>query len=346
MNDDISKLDYTSSEFDRHYSNVLNWLHYEVDIAQLKKELVKYAQTLGMESVAELVPSALLTVEAKIAYCINHGASLSPQSRERVKLYLEKMQTKQSQTVDWETVPETPSGKVIQQYVNCYSRIDNLRARVNANKLDSREVGIETREILSSFAQNKLSIVKMLVQHYSQSLNEAKKDPLIQSWVPTLTQIVNSLIMLSNSTQSVKKGAKNAKARLMQSTSTTRDRKGEKAASQVTLKNEDTDLGIVTVDPVNAVGSQAVVIYNTKNREIEVYYAEPNKTLSVKGSTLINFDPATSQGKKLRKPEEMLPHWCGATTVRRLAVLLDSIKGKAKSPKGRFNRNTLIVKIL
>lgn len=346
MKDNISKLDYTATDFGSHYADILNWIHYEVDTAQLKKELIKYAQTLGLESVAEAVPPALLTTEAKIAYCVNHGAVLPPKSLERIKNYLEQIQERQNPSPVWETVPETSSTKAVQSYVNCYSRIDNLRARVCANKLDVRTVGIETREIVSSFAQNKLSTIKMLVEHYSQSLTEAKQDPATQSWVAPLTQVVNSLIMLSNSQQSVKKGAKTARSRLMKSTVQTRDRKGEKAASQVTLKSQDDNLGIVSVDPVNAVGSQATVLYNSKSREIEVYYAEANKTLSVKGSVLVNFDPVKSQGKKIRKPEEMLPHWCGATTIRRLEVLMESIKGKARSPKGRFNKNTLVIKIL
>ena len=51
------------------------------------------------------------------------------------------------------------------------------------------------------------------------------------------------------------------------------DRKGEKAASKVSYKDEDMNLGIRSVDPTNVVGAVAAVLYNSKNRHCEIYFA-------------------------------------------------------------------------
>ena len=141
-------------------------------------------------------------------------------------------------------------------------------------------------------------------------------------------------------------GNKDAKARKLTRSLEQVDRKGEKAATKITYKDEDGDLGITSIDPVNAVGSQAVVVYNTRSKHIEVYRAVAGSALSFQGARITNFDTAISMGRTLRKPESDLAHWTRATTIRRLEVLIDGIKGKKWEVTGKLNRNTMIIKVL
>ena len=347
MDEVIKTLDHNLADFNSVYGRVLNFIHYEVDSSTLKAELVKYSETIGKSDIALLIPANRVGVEGSIAYCINRGANLLPSSIEKVGTILDAYsQSAKDVSPDWEYLPETAQGKQILAYVACYSRIDNAKTRVLLGKLEQRELATEIRKIITAYAGGKIAVAKMLNEHYQQSIAEAKKDDLIKDWIKPLSTIANTISLMVNNRASIKAGAKGAKARKMASTAGEVDRKGEKAASKVTYKDEDNELGIRSVDPVNLVGSEAAVVYNTKNRHIEFYRAKQGKKLSFQGARIINFDEASSIGKTIRKPETDLPHWTRATTVRRLEVLSDGIRGKKWEPSGKMNRNTIIIKIM
>lgn len=345
MDADIAALDHTLPNFKLAYAQVLNAIHYDVDAARLKQELVAYARGLGLEAAAERAQANRINVEGSIALCLNRGAKLSPKSIERVRSWLEAHAEKPQETVpDWEELPETVKGKAVLAYVDCYSQIDNAKMRVLLGKMDRRELTAFVRKTINLRGFGKAAITKQVLQHYTELLTEAKRDDSVSNWVKPLSTIVDALSMLVGSRGAVKASAREAKARKMASTST--DRKGEKAASKVTYKDEDTALGITSVDPTNIVGADAVVVFNTKNRHCEIYFAKPGSKLSVLGARIINFDETRSKGKTLRKPDTDLPHWTRATTVKRLEVLLSSIRGKSWAPNGKLNHNTLIIKAL
>ena len=346
MDAEIAALDYTLPEFESKYAQVLNFIHYEVDAFVLKNELIKYAGSVGLQESAESLSPAKIGVEAKIAYCLNRGARLKETSVDRVRKLLTEVHNVAAVEIEWEHLPLTGPGKNILAYVDCYSHIDNAKTQVLRGKLPVRDLAPAIRKIVSDRAQGKAVVAKQLLEHYKELLVESKTDYAIAEWVKPLTTIVDILGLLVNSRASVRAGAKGAKARKLANTLEQSDRKGEKAAAKVTYKDEDSNLGINSVDPTNLVGAEAAVIYNTKTRHCEVYFAEEGKRLSVQGSRITNYDEKRSTGKTLRNPENDLPHWNRATTVRRLEVLLSQVNGKNWSLAGKFNRNTMLLKVL
>lgn len=118
-----------------------------------------------------------------------------------------------------------------------------------------------------------------------------------------------------------------------------------KLVEKVQYQKEDTSLKIVSVNPAELVGAKSVWLYNTKYRTLSVLHAQNNNGLSVKGTTLINFDEATAISKKLRKPEEVIAQLFGAGKVA-LRKLMDDIKTAPSKPNGRINSNTIILKVL
>jgi hypothetical protein len=347
VEDVIPTLDYTTPEFSTLYGQVLNYIHYDIDASRLKSELVAYAKTLDKEDVAMSIPAARINIEGSIAYCLNRGARLKPESIDRVKNYLDTyIQHTVSNEIEWEYLPDTAQAKQIRAYVACYSSIDNAKTRVLRNKLDIRQLSTEVRKIINNFSGGKTSIVRQLSAHYRENLIEAKQDPLINNWVKPLSIISSTIDLLLNNKSSIKASAKNAKARLMSSTVETRDKKGERAASKMTYKDEDVDLGVVSIDPTNIVGAASVVIFNSKTRHCEVYHAKPDEKLSVIGAKITNFNETTSFAKILRNLENDLPLWARATTIRRLEVLAEGIKGKRWEVTGKLNKNSLIIKVI
>lgn len=346
MDSEIATLDHEHPDFQVRYGRILSYIHQTIEQSELKNELIVLARGFDRAEDAMSINASRVGVEGKIAYCLNRGAKLPLSSMQRVTDLLDRQQSGNDSSPAWEALPETAQTRTIRAYVACYSRIDNAKTRVLLGKLSQRELAQEVRKIVSTFGLGKESVIKQLAEHYRAAFLEARADDGIATWVKPLGTICESLGMMLSNRGSVKSGARTAKQRRLKSTVDTLDRKGEAAASKVTYKDEDIDLGIRSVDPVHVVGSAAAVVYNTKNRHCEVYLAANGKSLSVSGARIVNFDDKTSMGKTLRKPQSDLPHWTRATTVRRLEVLMQGIKGKSWEVTGKLNRNCIILKVM
>lgn len=342
-----AQLDYTAADFDQKYSNVLCLLNTELDHRQLKNELVAYATSIQKDFGVIDYPNNLVGLEGKIAYCLNRGAKLKPSSSIRVLKFLEKLESEaQLATPSWTSLPQTASSRQIAQYVACYSQLDNLKTRVLKNHLSARELAGETRAVVQRYAPNNQIVHRQLVEHYQTLFRECQNDPAVDAWLAPLRTIVETLNLLTSARRSRGQAQKASKARKFASTAAARDRKGEEAASKVRVKDEDTALGLQSIDPTNLVGAEAVVVYNTKTRHVEVYRCSGTNKLSMKGARITNFDPSLSQGRVLRDPTSWLPRWTSATTIRRLEVLIAEIKGKSWTLTGKLNSNHLIIKVL
>jgi len=348
MEQEIATLDFTQREYDHLYGKVINWIHYEVDRATLVRELIEYAKTVGITDCAHAIQQENISMSGVIAYCLNRGAKLKPSSKEKLDKWLKMLDTQHNEksTVDWEYLSPSVKGKNIQAYVNSYSLIDNLKSKYLVGKIDIRELPVQVRKIVAEKTQNKSVITKQLLEHYNDALAESRVCSVTQEWQRPLKVIVDTISILVNNRDGIRAGNKRARSHKMSTTVQTADRKGERAAAKVNYKDTDTDLGIDSVLPANLIGSDAAVVYNTKTKHCEVYFAEVGKKLSVTGAKISNFDVAKSQGRTLRKPEQDLPHWSRARNVRRLEVLLDQFNGKKWSITGKLNRNTMILGVI
>jgi len=68
------------------------------------------------------------------------------------------------------------------------------------------------------------------------------------------------------------------------------------------------------------------------------------KELTVKGTTILGWDPKTSIGKTLRKPDEQLKEFMAGGKVA-MRTLLKHIRGKEAKLNGRINKDMLLMKI-
>jgi hypothetical protein len=104
------------------------------------------------------------------------------------------------------------------------------------------------------------------------------------------------------------------------------------------------ELNLVSIAPEKIVGALQVWTYNTKTKLLGVYNADNAKGLTVKGSTLQNFNEQTSIGKRLRKPEIVLPNVLGAGKVQ-IKKILPDLTTKETNLTGRMNSDTIIVRV-
>lgn len=102
------------------------------------------------------------------------------------------------------------------------------------------------------------------------------------------------------------------------------------------------ELKLTSEKPTEIVGASEVWLYDTEKRKLQVYYAADGERLTVKGTTILNYDVKTSVAKTLRKPEVVLK---GNLTKKGLNTAFKAIKTKPQALNGRTNERLIILKV-
>ena len=146
---------------------------------------------------------------------------------------------------------------------------------------------------------------------------------------------IDNLMSAIEQYRGVKKSLKKAKVRKAPSK--------EKVIAKLKYAKTHTELKIVSINPAEIVGATELWIYHTKYRKLGKYVAEAYKTLSVKGTSIINFDESKSTCKTLRKPEEKLKEFAKAGKVQ-IRKFLEDIKATESKLNGRISEDIVLLK--
>jgi len=112
-------------------------------------------------------------------------------------------------------------------------------------------------------------------------------------------------------------------------------------AAKVKFLKEFAELKLTSEKPEKIVGASEVWIYNTKYKKLQVYRSLG--ALSIKGTTILNYDVATSGAKTMRKPELVTGY--ATMTKRTLAGEFKALKTKEAAVNGRINEECIILKV-
>ena len=118
----------------------------------------------------------------------------------------------------------------------------------------------------------------------------------------------------------------------------------DKVVAKLKFKKQDEPLKLVSVNPVDIIGSKELWIYNTKSRKLGKYVAKEYSELGVKGTTIINFDEDKSVQKTLRKPSDQLKEFKAAGKVV-LRKFLEDINAVDTKMNGRINEEIILLKV-
>ena len=109
--------------------------------------------------------------------------------------------------------------------------------------------------------------------------------------------------------------------------------------ARMQYQKEFAELNMKSIPPTTIIGASELWVYNTKYRRVSVYYALDRGGLSVRGTTILNYDTSKSETKTLRKPEEFFK----TEGKRAMAFAMKSLKTKGVTPNGRINSETILV---
>lgn len=100
-------------------------------------------------------------------------------------------------------------------------------------------------------------------------------------------------------------------------------------------------LNLKSVNPADIVGSKELWAYNIKYRKLVAYVADDSDTLSVKGTTIINYSVAKSWSWTLRNPEKFFKDL--SISKRNLNTAAKTLTTKPTAPNGRINEETILL---
>lgn len=104
------------------------------------------------------------------------------------------------------------------------------------------------------------------------------------------------------------------------------------------------ELGIASVSPSGIIGASEIWIYNKKYRKLGKYVAQDAAGLTVKGTSIKDFNTSLSIQKTIRKPEQQLKEFMAAGKVK-LRKFLSDIRAVDYKLNGRINNDVVILKI-
>jgi hypothetical protein len=118
----------------------------------------------------------------------------------------------------------------------------------------------------------------------------------------------------------------------------------EKIVEKLKYCKANEPLKLVSINPADIVGAKELWVFNIKTRKLGKYIAAEYQELSVKGTSILNFDENQSVQKTLRKPEEQLKEFKSAGKVG-LRKFLSDIKAVDIKLNGRCNEDTVLLKV-
>jgi len=101
-------------------------------------------------------------------------------------------------------------------------------------------------------------------------------------------------------------------------------------------------LKIKSISPTKIIGAEKVLLFNTKYNKATLLECTNSNGLTVKGTTIINFDANKSFTKKIRKPEKFIKD-IEAKGIRVVKTAFDGLKSKQYEAKGRVGEDTIIL---
>jgi len=226
-------------------------------------------------------------------------------------------------------------------YNQCTIFIDEIE-----DVIDSRKYDFKVYEYLAANVC-KAAHVKQIVEHFKPLSLEVKEvmlgndEQLIEGYsnynkteLKKLNQFLQLILSDCNGFTSNSKVTKTPRKKKIIPLS--------KKILKLNYKKEDPEYKIVSIKPESIIGCQNLWVFNTKTRKLGVYVSNDESGLSIKGSTIENYNVELSITKTVRKPLEVIPDVVkGKKTV--LKKVMSGINSVETSLNGRINVDVILL---
>lgn len=326
-----------------------NWYSVNASSEKLKKWTIEYLTSINfpdidiLSKIPEMGPDIVFTTIGKIARCKMRGAPLSEKSLQYIVSEAKKMVKGEQKKKVVSVIP-----KPRKKFDAVQSRLHEAIEFVTDEFLETKDVNclsdFEFERVISDCGADAAQVRGVLkaidprVQELQQSLSN---DALLKEAYSHLTkkQITILIAFYSNILHSaVASAPKKARKPRRKKPMTP-----ERMLKKFQHKKEDSELKIRSIDPEDIIGCDELWTFNCKTRKIAFFKAIDENGLSVKGTTIQNYNEDDSYVKTLRKPDDVLSQ-VKSLTKPAVKKFVSSIRSKEQFNKGRINDETLLIR--
>lgn len=364
---------WTGDEFHRHFRRAMDYYRLESEIKTYKPVVVKWMETQGcaksdIAALKKVKDNRISTTMGAIAHCLLRG--MQPQrpdfnngkdTAEWLRAEIVKVIAEGKDDVDPETAAAekeaskaevyTPS---IQERVRdaAYAMTEELEDAYHSFQTDPENFDPKAFKILSLLRGKgvKAAHARIIKDFYARDLAELTElasgkadEQLREGYSHRSKKQIRNLIAFLQEIES-------ACNMLMEEAKVTRKPRAKKptdkakVVAKLKYKKQDEPLKLVSINPIDIIGSKELWVYNTKTRKLGKYVTSEFSELGVKGTTVTGFDEHKSVQKTLRKPAEQLKEFKAAGKVA-LRKFLDDINAVDTKMNGRINEETILLKV-
>jgi hypothetical protein len=105
------------------------------------------------------------------------------------------------------------------------------------------------------------------------------------------------------------------------------------------------DFKLSSINPVTIPGSQHLYVFNARYKALSVYHSASPEGFAIKGSSMKNYDEASSYTITLRKPEEILTA-VNTKTPKQIEKIIEKLTTKKKKANGRINGHCILHRVV
>lgn len=360
----------TTDQFLRHFRNSMDWYRLESTGKELKPKVIAWMSQndYSKEDIAEFkatrdsrcnttmggIAANLLKGMPDVREDFNNGRSTVAWLKGAIKRTIDdgRNDVADAEELAEAKAPTAPVASIQERVRDAAFRMtDEIEDAIEAFYTDPESFDPKTFKVLNLLKGKdaKAAHARIIRDFYSRNLAELEEVPgttdedlkeaysfLSKAQLKKITafyqEIVSACGML------MQEAKVNKKPRAKKPT----DKAKVVAKLKYAKSNEQTKL--VSVNPVDIIGAQELWVYNTKSRKLGKYVAAEFSELSVKGTSIVNYNESLSVQKTLRKPLEQLNEFKSAGKVQ-LRKFLDDIKAVDIKLNGRINEDVILLKV-
>jgi hypothetical protein len=325
----------TDIELTRAY----HWYGVNYDIDEGKKWLIEYLKNINTsrEKIALVESDKTPMVACSVARIINRGIKVPERASNYLRKYIDSIQGTNIQAKKSVAVvkPPTVEDKTDHAMHKIEKEIDKLITGSESDFSFYTEARVENlskntvKIIMNNITPRYLQIKAPEYKEYYRSFNSKQLKQLAAFY----SSIISDCERIIGTARVTRKPRKS------------KVKSAEKILKNIKYKKQDDEYKITSIDPTSILKASTLVVFNTKYRHMTMYVAEENKTLSVKGTGVINFDISKSVRKTIRKPQDVLKKMLSGmpTSIRKT---FDAINTKSiPVTSGRINEEIILLRV-
>lgn len=335
--------------------SALNWYSYHSDYNESKKFTIQYLKEIKeSKDVISLIDKISENKFQNLGFVCRmklRGAPLTEKNIEWMNSFIQNLKKQKIKTEDKieQKAVDTPvisiQERTAEKSKEYIAEIENLLDTYITNKIVPKDtfVFLQKLGIKTAHASNIKRYLKKKFDEFEEvnSTNDKSiKEGYSNFSKKELKEVISLFQNLYRDTDRISQVNKlNRKPRKVKA------KPVEKIISKLQFKKDDDGLKITSSNPGDILGCSQLWIFNTKTRKLGVYNAKDSGGLSIKGTSILNFNEETSVQKIIRKPENMIHDFIKSTklTMKKTFASVNSVE---QVLTGRINSDTILLKII